>query len=83
MSPTRRRIPRTIEAEALYRNDHTCCICRDWSKDVQRLLNGSERKAPNPSAVRHNRWRYTRSSSSPNCSRWPLRRPGSAEGDLR
>lgn len=34
MTP-RRILPRHLEAEVLYLNDHTCCICRDRSKDVQ------------------------------------------------
>jgi len=31
----RSKIPRQIEASALFENDHTCCICRERGKDVQ------------------------------------------------
>jgi hypothetical protein len=32
---SRRRTPRSIEEEILFRSDHTCCICRLRGKDVQ------------------------------------------------
>ncbi|MCX6817470.1 MAG: HNH endonuclease signature motif containing protein [Candidatus Aenigmarchaeota archaeon] len=31
----REAIPRKTEAEILFNNDHTCCICREKGKDVQ------------------------------------------------
>ncbi len=35
MGTKRKKIPKSIEAEILLRNDRTCCICRDRSKRVQ------------------------------------------------
>jgi hypothetical protein len=35
MAKDRKKIPRKIEAEILFRNDRTCCICRDSKKGVQ------------------------------------------------
>lgn len=31
----RRRLPAVLEAQVLFRSDHTCCICRIKGKDVQ------------------------------------------------
>ena len=35
MAKDRKKIPRKIEAEILFLNDRTCCICRDSNKGVQ------------------------------------------------
>lgn len=35
MTKYRKKIPRKIEAEILFHNDRTCCICRDSNKGVQ------------------------------------------------
>ena len=35
MKKRRLEIPRQLEAELLFRNDHSCCICRQRGKDVQ------------------------------------------------
>ncbi|MFB0533400.1 MAG: HNH endonuclease signature motif containing protein [Anaerolineae bacterium] len=35
MAKRRKKIPRNIEAEILFLNDKTCCICRDSTKGVQ------------------------------------------------
>jgi hypothetical protein len=31
----RPRIPEEIEVTVLFDNDHTCCVCRQYHKDVQ------------------------------------------------
>ncbi len=35
MAKSRKKIPKEIEAEILFRNNRTCCICRDSTKGVQ------------------------------------------------
>ncbi|NQE44454.1 hypothetical protein C5S31_00345, partial [ANME-1 cluster archaeon GoMg2] len=35
MTKYRKKIPQKIEAEILFHNDRTCCICKDSNKGVQ------------------------------------------------